>query len=1093
MESFAQFNESVRDKMTPKSEEDIESSIDNLSPNEKLIKGSKYGLLWLVKQAIELGAGKDIHTIELALLNARYYKHIDVADYLVTKNDELRQQLSLKLKHQMKTNESVRNLMTPKSKDEIKNNLISASLFNKLEMMEKHKYDKEQTYNKLFKKYFTEDVLKKDAEKESSDTKTFLGWRYKVPWLLELGIIEGGDLSTIGKDIMRTVSLEGFTNVVKLLLDKGVSANSKNALSCAVEKGHIDIVKMLLEAGANPHQDNNYPFSCSSGSHVQNSLDIFDLLTKYAVKDISSYSKTANSRRAREKANESIKDLMTGKSREAVMKSLEGLTPFDKITAIYSQQMADMFTDDELRGFIDKIPSQYRLKTIETYSFHQLYTENELNQMRIDYLNNNDLDVEKIRGVMFDLLFNSFDVDVVKFLDFIEKKFYKQPFPHGYINPNYSLMLATVLDRMDKKQLMRFFKLIVKEEVYKNQNTNESVRDLMTPINKSKFDEFVNQFNDHNSKILWGKQGMINMITDNFDTEEIEKKLDEFIDPLDMMVWTSDKGNYGQVYTYDKLNALNKNQLKELFNRLIGNSNESVKDLMTPRPEEDIKKNVKNLLPNLELLKGAEFGFLWAVEDAVKRGADVTCDQRHALAVAIQGGYLDIIKILINKDNLNQLSLDWALTNACRIGHIDIVEFLLKQGADPNIPKHNLYLIPQDKKSEIKFLLKKYGRGYGFDKNRLVTNESIRDKMTPISKQDLKKHYDDIIKNFDPISKDKSLVISWGIQGMLKFMGETRDSMCLVMAGDKYFDALDSFFWSLVENKDKKFESEWMYWKELKLTYSLVPCAMWMFSKDIDYIDKSINESVRDKMTPKSPEEIERIQRMLDDIVYKIMNKYPSLGIFDWKKWGMKVNYELIDAIRNNAYFFIDSKNRGWVINISNGHHLDFRSFPYNSERKKVFKNFKELEDYLETIGFNKIDESLQDSLTGKPIEHITSVGNFHRYNFREDWANHEKYGKDVGYIVIDSKLGELYLSSFTIWGPYKGKGLGRKYLNLILDELKKFDYPWIGLSVKRDNDIAIKLYRSLGFKDESEVEEYDGAGKNYKNKLYYYLIKENK
>lgn len=94
---------------------------------------------------------------------------------------------------------------------------------------------------------------------------------------------------------------------------------------------------------------------------------------------------------------------------------------------------------------------------------------------------------------------------------------------------------------------------------------------------------------------------------------------------------------------------------------------------------------------------------------------------------------------------------------------------------------------------------------------------------------------------------------------------------------------------------------------------------------------------------------------------------------------------------------------------------------------------------------------------------------------------------------MLDNEC-DLFLSSFTIWEPYKGKGLGRKYLNLILDELKKFDeYPWIALTVTRDNDIAIKLYRSVGFRDVNDVPEYEGPGKNYNNKRYYYMIKENK
>jgi ankyrin repeat protein len=168
--------------------------------------------------------------------------------------------------------------------------------------------------------------------------------------------------------------------------------------------------------------------------------------------------------------------------------------------------------------------------------------------------------------------------------------------------------------------------------------------------------------------------------------------------------------------------------------------NESVRDTngvgllrskMTPRREEDIKKILKNSLPNLELLDGAEYGFLWAVEDAIERGADITCDGHHGLAVAIQGGYLDIIKLLVSKDNLNQLSLNWALGNACKFGHTDVVKYLINRGANPkSVREHDLDSISDDKKDEIKSLLKKYGREH-------KTNESVRDKMTPKTDEEI--------------------------------------------------------------------------------------------------------------------------------------------------------------------------------------------------------------------------------------------------------------------------------------------------------------------------------------------------------------------
>ena len=53
LKKYNQFNESVRDKMTPKSEEEIIAAVGNLSPVKKLLKGLELGYPWLVKQGID--------------------------------------------------------------------------------------------------------------------------------------------------------------------------------------------------------------------------------------------------------------------------------------------------------------------------------------------------------------------------------------------------------------------------------------------------------------------------------------------------------------------------------------------------------------------------------------------------------------------------------------------------------------------------------------------------------------------------------------------------------------------------------------------------------------------------------------------------------------------------------------------------------------------------------------------------------------------------------------------------------------------------------------------------------------------------------
>ena len=91
LKKYVKTNESIRDKMTPKSEVEIKSKLGYLEPNQKLFKGAKEGLLWLVKQALEEGADINKKTIEQfhvpsnALKIAVEYKNDDIVEFLLTK------------------------------------------------------------------------------------------------------------------------------------------------------------------------------------------------------------------------------------------------------------------------------------------------------------------------------------------------------------------------------------------------------------------------------------------------------------------------------------------------------------------------------------------------------------------------------------------------------------------------------------------------------------------------------------------------------------------------------------------------------------------------------------------------------------------------------------------------------------------------------------------------------------------------------------------------------------------------------------------------------------------------------------------------
>jgi hypothetical protein len=162
---YGDVNENVRDLMKPKSEEDIEKAIQKLNPDQQLLKGSANDIVWLVKQALDNGA--DVHTQNDAALQwACMNGHIEVVKILldagahVTRNGYAMQLAKIsghneivkllkqhtiigKIKNFIGFNESVRDLMKPKSEEEIKKVLDKIiSLKDKLHYINKYKLQK---------------------------------------------------------------------------------------------------------------------------------------------------------------------------------------------------------------------------------------------------------------------------------------------------------------------------------------------------------------------------------------------------------------------------------------------------------------------------------------------------------------------------------------------------------------------------------------------------------------------------------------------------------------------------------------------------------------------------------------------------------------------------------------------------------------------------------------------------------------------------------------------------------------------------------------------------------------------------------------
>lgn len=71
-----------------------------------------------------------------------------------------------------------------------------------------------------------------------------------------------------------------------------------------------------------------------------------------------------------------------------------------------------------------------------------------------------------------------------------------------------------------------------------------------------------------------------------------------------------------------------------------------------------------------------------------------------------------------------------------------------------------------------------------------------------------------------------------------------------------------------------------------------------------------------------------------------------------------------------------------------------------------------------------------------------------------------------VGFINVENKNGEKWINSFEIFGKYKKHGLSKQMMDVAMRDLKATH-----LSVNKKNNVAIKIYKSIGFNTYKETD----------------------
>jgi hypothetical protein len=346
--------------------------------------------------------------------------------------------------------------------------------------------------------------------------------------------------------------------------------------------------------------------------------------------------------------------------------------------------------------------------------------------------------------------------------------------------------------------------------------------------------------------------------------------------------------------------------------------NESVRDKMTPKSDEELSSVTGWMTPTGKFLFAVEHGITSLVKQAVEEGADV-----------------NTVSTLYGETSRDLF--DTPLGYATYMGFVDMVDILLKAGAKvgrqhAEYPFMDFYI---EDTPEMEEVYRRNNTFYG-----KMTKESVRDMMKPRDK-------DKILDSFRNATMDEKRKMLFQLQ-----YSSFKNPWVFV---DYLRRKLHISEW----NEIKKVTND----KDAFYAYDLVGVLKKhqlerIFSVMLNNRD-SINESLRDKMTPKTEESIQK------SIIDKISSS--NIGYFNPFQWGWKFKYEK-NNISNFEYWFESGDGRIWIVTIYTD---SIRIIDVGKNEYHYFDNLYNLKTFLRNEGFEikKVNESVRDRMTPKPEE----------------------------------------------------------------------------------------------------------------------------
>ena len=137
-----------------------------------------------------------------------------------------------------------------------------------------------------------------------------------------------------------------------------------------------------------------------------------------------------------------------------------------------------------------------------------------------------------------------------------------------------------------------------------------------------------------------------------------------------------------------------------------------------------------------------------------------------------------------------------------------------------------------------------------------------------------------------------------------------------------------------------------------------------------------------------------------------------------------------------------------------------------NIEIKKISEDeipiLSELATSILREHFDPIIGKAQNDYMLEKFQSISAIKEQFKKGYLYYWVKFEN--KNIGFLAFYPVENKLYLSKFYLLKEYRGKKISRKMLEFLVNYAKDKKLKSIYLNVNKHNDLAVNVYKHLGF-----------------------------